>query len=75
MAVFVLLFGAGLAAAFLAGLSSSRASRYQWVPALVFAVVVSAAVFVILDMEFPRAGFIRVDAVDRLLVDLLDAMR
>jgi len=75
LAVFILLFGAGLAAAYLGGLSSARSDRFQWVPALVFAVVVSAAVYVILDLEFPRAGLIRVDAVDRLLVDLLGAMR
>jgi hypothetical protein len=35
----------------------------------------SAAVYVILDFEFPRLGLIRVDAFDRALVDVRASMR
>jgi hypothetical protein len=32
-------------------------------------------VYVILDLEYPRAGFIRIDSFDRVLVELLESMR
>jgi hypothetical protein len=32
-------------------------------------------VYVILDIEYPRLGRIRVDAIDQVLVDLLDSMK
>jgi hypothetical protein len=41
----------------------------------VFALTLAGAVYVILDIEFPRAGFIRVDAFDQVLVDLRQSMR
>jgi len=31
--------------------------------------------FVILDLQYPRLGLIRVDAVDQVLVDLRDSMK
>jgi hypothetical protein len=37
---------------------------------LAFALVMSLAVYVIIDLEYPRLGLIRVDAFDRTLVDL-----
>jgi hypothetical protein len=33
------------------------------------------AVFVILDIEYPRAGLIRVDTFDQVLVELRQSMR
>ena len=35
-----------------------------------FALVISATAYVILDIEYPRLGFIRVDAADELLRDV-----
>jgi hypothetical protein len=42
---------------------------------LAFAVIMTVTVYVILDLEYPRLGLIRVDAVDQVLVDLRDSMR
>jgi hypothetical protein len=39
-----------------------------------FALVVAFAVYVIMDMEYPRLGLIRVDAFDQALVDLRKSM-
>ena len=36
---------------------------------------VALAIFVILDLEFPRAGLIRVDVMDQALVELRARMR
>ena len=36
--------------------------------------VLAVAVYVIIDIEFPRLGFIRVDAFDQALVELRQSM-
>jgi hypothetical protein len=40
-----------------------------------FALILSLTTYVIIDLEFPRLGFIRVDSVDRVLFDLRESMR
>ena len=40
-----------------------------------FAIIITAAVYVILDLEFPRLGLIQVTAFDQALVDLLQSMQ
>jgi hypothetical protein len=37
--------------------------------------VMSLAFYVIIDLEFPRLGLIRVDAADQVLIDLANSMR
>src|SRR5262245_22762587 len=72
--VFVMLIGMALAASLLAGYGMTGGklrSRFHMVG---FAAVMAIAVFVILDIEFPRLGWIRVDAFDQALVDLRESM-
>jgi hypothetical protein len=70
-----MLFGLTLVASLLAGYgmtgSSKVRSRFHM---LGFALVIAIAVFVILDIEYPRLGWIRVDAFDQALVDLRKSM-
>lgn len=40
-----------------------------------FALVMAVAVFVILDIEYPRLGLVRVDAFDQALVDLRESLK
>ena len=40
-----------------------------------FAVIITGAVYVILDLEFPRRGLIQVKAFDHPLVELLESMQ
>jgi hypothetical protein len=68
--IFLMLGAVSLMAALLAGHGMAGASSRSWVHMLVFALVISATVYVIVDMEYPRLGIIRVDAIDQLLVDL-----
>jgi hypothetical protein len=42
---------------------------------LVFAAIMAVTVYVILDLEYPRFGLIRVDAIDQVLVDLRGSMK
>jgi hypothetical protein len=47
----------------------------SWVHMVVFAVTMALALYVIVDLEFPRLGFIRLDAYDQVLVDVRESMR
>jgi hypothetical protein len=72
--VFVMLFGLALAASLLAGYGLSGSKVRRWFHMLGFALVVAFAVYVILDLEYPRLGLIRVDDFDQALVDLRESM-
>jgi hypothetical protein len=72
--VFVMLFGLALAASLLAGYGMTGSKVRRWFHMLGFALVMAFAVYVILDIEYPRLGFIRVDAFDQALVDLRQSM-
>jgi hypothetical protein len=41
---------------------------------VVFSAVIAATIYVILDLEYPRIGLIRLDAADRMLVELWESM-
>jgi len=72
--VFVMLFGLALAASLLAGYGMTGSKVRRWFHMLGFALVMAFAVYVILDIEYPRLGLIRVDAFDQALVDLHASM-
>ena len=55
------------------GMSSGKArSRLHM---LGFAVIMAIAVHVILDIEFPRLGFVRISSADQIMVDLRESMK
>jgi hypothetical protein len=73
----ILLLLAGLIAvgAMLFGYSTADSRQRSWFHVLAFACIQALAVFVILDMEFPRLGLIRIDGSDQVLLDLAATMR
>jgi hypothetical protein len=73
-AIFGLLFVLALSASFIAGHGFAGKGR-SWLPMLGFAIATTIAIYVILDLEFPRVGLIRVDAADRFLLDLRTGMK
>ena len=74
--IFVMLFGVALASALLAGYGMAGGKSRNWLHMLGFAAVLAVAVYVILDLEFPRRlGLIRVDAFDQTLVKLRESMK
>lgn len=75
MVVFVMLFGLALAASLLAGYGMTGSKRRSRFHMLGFALIMAVAVYVILDMEYPRLGLIRLDAIDQALVELRDSMK
>jgi hypothetical protein len=72
--VFGMLFALALASALLAGYSMAGSRARNWLHAVGFAAVMAASVYVILDLEFPRLGLIRVDTFDHALVELRATM-
>ncbi len=74
MVVFAMLFGLVLAASLLAGFGMTGGKLRSRFHMLGFALVMAATVFVVLDIEYPRLGLIRVDAFDQALIDLRDSM-
>jgi hypothetical protein len=73
--LFYLLLGLGLVASLLAGYGMGSGDRHSWIHILGFAAVTAIVIFVILDLEFPRLGYIRLDAYDRVLVELRNSMK
>jgi hypothetical protein len=72
--VFAMLFGLALAASLLAGYGMTGSKVRRWFHMLGFALVMAFAVYVILDIEYPRLGLIQVAAFDQALVDLRASM-
>lgn len=73
--IYAMLVVLALAAALLAGYQSAAERGYDWIHKIGFAAIVSFTVYVILDMEYPRLGLIRIDAIDQVLVDARAAMK
>lgn len=73
--VYAMLTALALAAALLAGYQAAGERGYTWIHKLGFAAIFAFTVYVIMDIEFPRFGWVRVDAVDQLLVDLRATMK
>ena len=72
--IYAMLFAMALASGLLAGFDMARHKWPSWLHMLGFAAVMAAAVFVILDLEYPRLGLVRTDNFDQLLVDLRASM-
>ena len=76
LVVFVMLCMLALASSLLAGYSMAGGQpSSRWIHMLVFAVIMALTVYAILDLEYPRLGLIRVEAIDQVLVDLRDSMK
>jgi hypothetical protein len=72
--IFAMLVALTLAAALLAGHAMASHPSWSWTHVLALSLVMSATVYIIVDLEYPRLGLIRVDAVDQILVDVRRSM-
>jgi len=73
--IFAMLALIALATSLMAGFEMAGAKRRSWLHIIGYALIVSIAVYVILDLEFPRMGLIRVDAFDHYLMDVRTSMK
>jgi len=72
--IYVMLIGMAFAAALLAGYQSGGEQVQSRLREIGFAVIVAFTVYVILDIEYPRLGFVRLDAIDQVLLDVRAGM-
>jgi hypothetical protein len=73
-AVFLLLCAVSLIGALLVGYATSPNKERGWFHTVVFAAVLALTVYVIVDLEFPRLGLIRIDTDDQVLYELRKSM-
>jgi lipopolysaccharide export LptBFGC system permease protein LptF len=69
-----LLFGLAIISSLVIGYAMGAGKHRGMVPAVIFAVVVSAVIFTILDLDNPRYGLIRLDAAAQALQDVRTSM-
>jgi hypothetical protein len=73
--IFIMLGILPLTGSLLAGYSTATGKRRNWTHMLGFAVIMAGTVFVILELEFPRLGFVGFDALDHALVEVRDSLK
>jgi hypothetical protein len=73
--VFVMLIILVLASAMIAGYGTAQTPTRNWMHIFVFALIFSITVFVIIDLEYPRLGFLKIDSFDQALIDLRKIMQ
>ncbi|PYY18839.1 MAG: DUF4239 domain-containing protein [Acidobacteria bacterium] len=72
--IYVLLFALGLICSALAGYRMAVGQHRSWLHILGFTVITVIIVYTILDIEYPRAGLIRLATSDQMLVKLREDM-
>jgi hypothetical protein len=72
--IYVMLGLLMLSGSLLAGYGMANGKARNWFHTIAFAVIMTLAIFVILDFEFPRVGIIRLNAFDQVLVDVRQSM-
>ena len=72
--VFYFLLAAALLSGLVAGFGMARGQR-NWLSVLAYASIVTLTMYVMLDMEYPRAGLIRIGAADLAMTTLRDSIQ
>jgi hypothetical protein len=73
--IYALLFSLGLICSLLAGYRMAIGQQRSWLHILSFAAITVIVVYVIIDVEYPRAGLIRLQGFDQLMVDVRQHMK
>jgi len=73
--IYLMLAVLALAAALLSGYQQGGEKDVDWLHKIGFALTVAITVYVILDVEYPRLGFVRIDAIDQVLVETRAGMK
>ena len=73
--VYVMLAVLVLAGSMLAGFAMAASKTRRWLHILAFVAIMGVTVYVILDLEFPRLGLIRIDSFDQVMVNLRESMK
>jgi hypothetical protein len=74
LAIYLMLGLLVLVSALFAGFGMAKAPRQSWLHLVGFSAVLALAIYLILDLEFPRLGLIRVTSSDQAFIELRAAM-
>jgi hypothetical protein len=72
--IYALLFSLGLICSLLAGYRMATGQHRSWLHILSFVVIAVIVIYVIIDVEYPRTGLIRLEGYDQLLVNVREGM-
>jgi hypothetical protein len=72
---FFFTLGLAVIGALLVGLTTAQGEGRNWLYRLIFAAVVSAAIHIVVDLEYPRTGIVSTEEADSLLLELRETMR
>ncbi len=73
--IFVLLVGLAAMGAFLIGYNSAQNTQRRPIHILSYVLLISSTIFVVVNLEYPRTGFIRLNYFDQVLIDVRDNMK
>jgi hypothetical protein len=73
--IFGMLCVLALLSALIAGYGMARGKTRSWMHIIGFAAIMAVTLYVILDLEYPRLGVIRVDSGDEVMLELIQSMR
>ena len=74
VAVFLMLGLLVLVSALLAGYGMAKAERQSALHLFGFAAIMALSVYLILDIEYPRLGIVRIDSFDQAMIELRASM-
>jgi hypothetical protein len=74
LAVFIMLGILVLLSGLLAGFGMAKSERQSTIHLFSFAAIMMLSVYLILDMEYPRLGFVRIDSFDQSIVAIRESM-
>jgi hypothetical protein len=74
ISIYVTLVLLALGSSLVAGFGIGDTDKRAWLPTVVFAAALTLTVYIIIDLEFPRIGIIRVDRYDQALVNQRKSM-
>jgi hypothetical protein len=72
--IFVMLGLLALAAALMIGMHLTTTGRQHTLHAVAYALAIASTIYVIIDLEYPRLGLIRVNLFDRALIELRESL-
>jgi hypothetical protein len=74
MPIYVTLVLLALASSLIAGFGMGDTGKRQWLHTMVYAAALTLTVYTTIDLEFPRAGIIRIDGYDQVLLNQRKSM-
>lgn len=73
--VFVLLIGLAMAGAFLIGYNSANKKQRRPFHMICYVLLTAFTIYIIINIEYPRSGFIRLQFFDQVLINIRDNMQ